>query len=128
MTEQKPEPKPEEKKNDDKTLFGLINAAASMLEGVTAPAKPEYKRPERPAPSPRQAARDADKAKQQERWDERQSVIEAAVLTLLTELRAKKLASAGETITVKLETESDLQYVTLKAEITTGRQTGFGVI
>lgn len=120
MTEQpekKPEPKPEEKKNDDKTLFGLINAATTMLEGL-APAKPEpYKRPEKPTPSPRQAARTAADEAKTKRHTDRHAVIEAAALSLLLDMRSKGLIASDETITIKLETEADLQYVSVNAKI-----------
>ncbi|QFG12885.1 hypothetical protein PBI_MIMI_154 [Arthrobacter phage Mimi] len=119
MTEQKPEPKPEEKKNDDKTLFGLINAAASMLEGVTAPAKPEYKRPERPAPSPRQAAKTAAEEAKTKRHTDRHAIIEAAAIQLLLDLRSKGLVESDESISIKLETDVEHQFVTLNTKFTT---------
>lgn len=102
-------------KNDKTTLFGLVNAAQAMIDSITAP---EKKEPEAPAPTPVPKPKSVmQKMEEEARFKERHAIMETAALQLLVELRSKGLLASGETVAIKLETENNHQYITLKAEI-----------
>jgi hypothetical protein len=111
------EPEP---KNDNKTLFGLINAAQSMIDNIGAAG--EKKEPEAAAKAPEATATKPQasvlrKMEAERVWLQRNQILEATALRLLTELRSKGLLSDRETIAIKLESDINHQFVSLKTEI-----------
>ena len=109
---------PAKNEKNDKSLFGLVNAAQAMIDSLTAPA-PEPKKIEAPATTAKPAPRNSvmRQMESEKRFLDRQQILEDATLKLLVDLKSKDLLNFGEKISIKLETDINHQYVTLKAEI-----------
>lgn len=106
-----------EQPKNDKTLFSLIEAATSMIDGLST------KEPEAPKPQPRPQTRPAQRSfleaqKLKEHQDSRGSILETAALALLVDLRSKGLIDSHEKVTLSINSDDkNSQFVTLSLTV-----------